>query len=364
LSRTNALVLLISTTLTFLVVEMAYRILAPFPYYPPQVTAKTEHFVVSQYCPLRGWRGIPHIDTDFYITERKTRVQHNSLGFRDIEHPTDSKKEALVFLGDSFTWGFGVNSAEMFVNILRRMQKQNEIYNLAYPGYGTDQELLTFKFANFPQKMTKVVLIISENDLDDIILPVNNQKPKPYFVLNAHNLILKNVPVPEVKFPEYWGDTPPGKTTRENIKTILFQSHFLHEVYQRLYNLRNQPAAGNNAHGESSTKLQNLKFYQQQLSRDILAELKKDVETRGATLFVVTVPSKKQFLKNYSYAPYQQHWQTICHDLGIPFLDLATAIQPYGTRAYYRIDNHWNPLGHRIAAKAILEFLNTKELSN
>src|SRR5262252_3294345 len=111
-------------------------------------------------------------------------VGDNGHGFRDIEHKdSGDKKPAIVFLGDSFTWGFEVESAQMFVNRLRDRLPGYEIFNLAHRGYGTDQEFLTFKQWSDNPPLKFVFLMFCENDVDDNNSSVRYDKPKPQYQL-------------------------------------------------------------------------------------------------------------------------------------------------------------------------------------
>lgn len=352
--RSSILLILGSALLTLLCIEFFYRVFFPFPYYPPHLTEKTEHSLISEYDPVLGWKGIPNATRTIYLQEKTFSVQHNNDGFRDINHPQDPTLKSIIFLGDSFTWGYGVEEKEIFINKLRQTIKNREIYNLAYPGYGTDQALLTFKFYPFPQPFDAVVLMVSENDFTDNILPINNEKTKPYFTLSDKNLILNNIPVPKNDFPKFWNADLAKNDIKEKFKTLILKSHFLHDVTFRMSNLFNRPVK---SAPTLNDKQKQIHSYQEALSYALLRALSDEIKDRGAKLFVVAIPSKKQFLRGYDEAPYQKDWEVLCSQLNIPFLDLATAIKPAGLRAYYRVDNHWNHQGHRLAADAIESFL-------
>ena len=46
-----------------------------------------------------------------------------------------SKKDKIVFLGDSFTYGFGVNYEDSIIGFLKGKKTNYEFVNLAVPGY-------------------------------------------------------------------------------------------------------------------------------------------------------------------------------------------------------------------------------------
>jgi lysophospholipase L1-like esterase len=353
--RLNATLFTFSLLSIFLLIEIGYRLFDPFPFYSDLKSSLTEHSIVSKHDSLLGWQGIPNIQKEFYLSEQKTRITHNNHGFRDTSHPQDQSKEGIIFLGDSFTWGYGVNDKEIFVNRLRDHFHKFELYNLAYPGYGTDQSLLQFKFYPFKQKLKVVLLAVSENDFLENILPQSNHKPKPYFELKENTLFLKNVPVPEYKFKErYDGFTDSQLTKDENWKEFFFNSHFLHDVYFRIKNISKKGRHPNSP----KNQIPSIVHAEDAIMKTILGELKKDVEAQGAKFLVIAIPSKKEFIKTLRYRPYQQRVAAICKELDVPFLDLKPALSNVFPRKYYRIDNHWTRHGHRAAAKAIQPFIH------
>jgi lysophospholipase L1-like esterase len=87
-----------------------------------------------------GWAPIPSASATFTGT-RSVSVRNNSLGLRDIE-PAAERKPTVMFLGDSFVWGYDVEAHERFTELLRRELPAARIVNAGVPGYGTDQEYL------------------------------------------------------------------------------------------------------------------------------------------------------------------------------------------------------------------------------
>ena len=50
-------------------------------------------------------------------------------------------KRVLV-LGDSFTWGFGVEQEQIFTEVIENSRKDVEVINAGVSGYSPDQELI------------------------------------------------------------------------------------------------------------------------------------------------------------------------------------------------------------------------------
>jgi lysophospholipase L1-like esterase len=128
-----------------------------------------------------------------------TRVEINRLGYRGREvppvKPVDVKR--ILFLGDSNTFGYGVEEEERFSDILARSLPQNyQTINLGVFGYGTDQEALLLERSGLRFTPDVVVLGFSAGDLSDNMSSVNGGAAKPFCKFEGEGLTLRNVPVP------------------------------------------------------------------------------------------------------------------------------------------------------------------------
>jgi hypothetical protein len=122
--------------------------------------------VVHRDDPELGWLPIPNRAAAF-TGSRTISVAHNSLGLRDIEHERTGRP-AVLFLGDSFVWGYDVEAGERFTELLRAELSGVEIINAGVNGYGTDQEYLLLNRIWSAFRPDAVVLnFTSSNDHDD-----------------------------------------------------------------------------------------------------------------------------------------------------------------------------------------------------
>jgi lysophospholipase L1-like esterase len=112
-----------------------------------------------------GWAPIPNASAAFTGT-RTVTVRNNSLGLRDME-PAAARKPTVLFLGDSFVWGYDVEANERFTDLLRAELPAARIVNAGVPGYGTDQEYLLLARIWRAIEPDAVVLIVSDNDRAD-----------------------------------------------------------------------------------------------------------------------------------------------------------------------------------------------------
>jgi hypothetical protein len=357
--------------LILLMVELGYRILNPYPYFSDDEINATQHGNLSEYDPLLGWKGVPRGKERFITRNNSVIIENNRFGFRDIEHDTSSGKPAIVFLGDSFGWGFEVEFDEIFVNILREKLRDYEIFNLSHRGYGNDQELLTFENWEYNGPLKYVVLIFTDDDVANNYSSNEYEKPKPKFEIVGDELILTGVPVPKIQKWDNGKETAQVKDgwrkLKDDIKKFLFKSHFLHAMYRRWLYFKFEYLAPDNPEKNSKVESPGLNETENQealaLTTRIILELEMKVEEMGGKLIVVFAPSGMKAKFSDGSVNYQDWIIVVFERMGITCLDLQPYIQNTWRRAYYRHDGHWNPHGHRIAVGSIYNYLiNIAEL--
>ncbi len=121
---------------------------------------------VHRYDAELGWLPIPD-SAGTFVGSRTISVRHNSLGLRDVEHER-SKRPTILFVGDSFVWGYDVEASERFTELLRADLPGVEIVNAGVNGYGTDQEyLLLDRVWSALQPDVVVLMFTAFNDRND-----------------------------------------------------------------------------------------------------------------------------------------------------------------------------------------------------
>jgi lysophospholipase L1-like esterase len=138
--------------------------------------------LLFRYDSALGWAPVPNASSAFTGT-RTIQVRNNSLGLRDIE-PARATKPAVLFVGDSFVWGYDVEANERFTELLRRELPAARIVNAGVPGYGTDQEyLLLERIWDAVNPAVVVLMYCTGNDrLDNSANMRNGGYYKPYLV--------------------------------------------------------------------------------------------------------------------------------------------------------------------------------------
>jgi len=162
-----------------------------------------------------GWRNVPGMKA----TSFGKPLTINSLGHRDPDEydkapPPDTTR--ILFLGDSFCWGFGVGDEEVVTEVLednlRASGYRCEVLNSGVVGWSTDQEYLYLMHCGVELSPDIVILMFCLNN--DIYHNSVSRHGDPMFVQKPRflnlDLDVTNVPVPR---PE---DNAPIQTYQGN----------------------------------------------------------------------------------------------------------------------------------------------------
>ncbi len=129
-------------------------------------------------------------DGDFYTLEKgegyPPSEETNVDGLRDATRPVETREglTRVVILGDSVTYGHGVDASQAFPQVLERKLREDgrdiEVFNMGLPGWSTRQERIAYERIARKYKPDVVVLAVCLNDLAE--LQINLTKP-PGFLL-------------------------------------------------------------------------------------------------------------------------------------------------------------------------------------
>jgi len=154
--------------------------------------------------PITGWRLRPNAE-GWWVSEGHAYVRINSAGMHDREYPVEKPRDTvrIAVLGDSTTAAFQVDVEQNFCRVLERKLagcdayggKRVEVMNFGVPGFGTAQELLTFRHRVLRYQPDAVILAFyTLNDVHNnqrALNPVDASK-SPYFLLKGDELVLDN----------------------------------------------------------------------------------------------------------------------------------------------------------------------------
>ena len=258
-----------------------------------------ERTLAYRYDEELGW--FPKSDDRVtYTGSRRIHIAHNKMGFRDKPHTREKTRPRLMFVGDSFVWGYDAEEGERFTDLLQAELEAIEVLNLGVSGYGTDQcYLLLQKFFD-RYDPDAVVYMFSETDVEDNRVNFNyGAYYKPYYVVTDQGLELRGVPVP-----------------RSSVWSRLVRS---------LISFARYPLFENEA----------------DITPRLISAMDAFVKSKGAS-FAVGLIDEHPLVRQHLL---QQK---------IVFFDLTHVDQRY---RYPDHGFHWTPEGHRLVAKALQAFL-------
>jgi lysophospholipase L1-like esterase len=316
-----------------------------------------------QHHPVRGFAQVPNAVTTMASSEFNVSVRINEAGLRmDREIPLARTPgmSRVLFLGNSFTFGQGVEAHQRFTDLIQRDWPQAEILNFGIPGTGTDQQLLHFREQGTQYAPDLVVLCFfvgCATRNSQLALPTpQGWRPKPRFEMEQGSLILTHVPVPDTLVTNLRDLYP------YNLKAgwAALAKRFLRE-HSRLYSFLRSKFASNPVYDSTLSAWQ--------LTAAIVREMAKEVRGSGSQLAVAFLPSREEADRGGS-SQLRDQVRDLCSELDVPFLDLLTAFQEKQTDAvsgrdtplYFPKDKHWTAEGHALAARELLPWV--KELAS
>ena len=184
-----------SVAVSLLTLELALRLPAlAWPWMVPRTFVgdladrPTEHFIVDS---LTGWRMRPTTEFRWLIDDRWSTYVANDVGFRTpYAGESGSSPQTIVLIGDSFAFGSGLDYPFTFGAILDSLLGDTRVYNMAMPGFGIDQMLMTARHYAIPKTPTAIVVAFIDHDLDRSLYAYRavERMNKPTFVLDGDTL--------------------------------------------------------------------------------------------------------------------------------------------------------------------------------
>jgi lysophospholipase L1-like esterase len=290
-----------------------------------------------------GWKGVPNA-TGVFSTEAFTmNITLNSKGLRDTDDYSYNNENVtrIVVLGDSFTWGEGVNNSQIYTEFLENKLDKAEVINTGHVGYSTAQELLFLKYEGVKYSPDLVILLFCKNDLTDNVATSTGYYPRPVFAIDENNnTFLTNVPLPEISLF--------GK-----IKAYLtYHSHLSYFVYERL---------------ERSMSLQNI-FAPMGLIQKRYASDEKEIQYNWRLEYALLNEINNISNNNLIIIAISDEGNNLskfCNANEIYFLNLQPEFEKQsskGKQLLIPIDLHWNEAGHRLATELIYNKLIEEKL--
>ena len=355
--------------LTFVFGEVGVRWFTDFRYTAPPIFAPSE---------IIPWQLKPDVRTiqQGYWNDFRVTITTNHLGYRDEEFSPEKLpgRFRILALGDSFTFGFGVENEEAYPEVLERLLNERvgtgslryEVINAGFAsGYAPDTALAYFRHQGFALKPDLVLLgYFGGNDLSDLSYTQwaeVDQQGLPLRITTKVTYVDSLGRLRTASWLGMWGSAPVGRSALQRVKVLARDhSQFLNFVVQqyrlwmisrgRTLDLDHFPSTGE----------EHLRAAVAKLDRT-LTGLKMAVEKCGSHLLIVDIPWRERVSAGESSDSEAliQAWAAQHH---VPLVDLARSLKG-SDDLYFRVDSHWNARGHAAAAQAILTYLDQMALA-
>lgn len=254
-----------------------------------------------------------------------TDVEINSDGLRDAEYSVErNEKYRIAVLGDSLTFGWGVEKDEAFEVLLEQelsKTRPTEMINFGHGNYNTQQQVNLFKKKGLKYNPDKVVVFYFINDAE--VTPVRS----------------KWTPLARLRSVTFLWSRVRGLLSRSDAGTT-FES-----FYSDLY-ADDQP-------GFMTVK-------------ESFLELQGICEERGIELQVVMLPELHNLVDYPFTAEYAKVYDFL-QDNDIPVIDLTADFAGYEDAAGLWVapdDAHPNALAHAMIAEYSLDFIQSGRVNN
>jgi len=331
--------LLASGTIFLLTLELVVRIVMPVDTFiaaPNRWDRATGLHMIEN---GRGSIDRPEYRCDFQINSRGLRERETPL-----EPPQDERR--ILFLGDSYTCGFGVEPEQAFSRVVESLTGWRAI-NAGVGATGTAHQLAYYLDEGRHYGADLVVLGFVANDFGDNV-------GSGLFRVENDALVRHDSPRSMATWLMEITRRLPG------YHTVLGRSHALARVKQGF-------AAWWYGRRVDSGRVAGLDEPMPERRLDLSVRLVRALDTavrnEGARLLVVVVPLAADL--DVSPEPLHELARRV-RAADVTVLDLEEArdlCEAAGVATYYPVDGHWNVEGHRRYGRVIAEVVNSLESS-
>jgi len=289
--------------------------------------------------------------------EKSIHVRINSEGMRGGERNGDRNRDKrdrrILFLGDSVTFGHGIDESESYPEAFKTLLSDGyDVINLGVIGYGTDQEYLLLK-REFNKYMPDMIVVgFTPGDVRDNMCSLMNNYYKPFFKLKDSRIELHGVPVPEAVYinKAYFKENP--------LKRFIYNNSNLYRlIFNRLIGRK--------------AKIEMVEEMSRQEGLELTLRLLKEMELvclkNGCRLVVLLLPNRiwmEEELITGKREGFYGFFINMLEQRGIPYIDTHYALMDRlrnGEELFLKGDPvHLNALGSWAVAEFLYKELKTR----
>jgi len=287
-----------------------------------RVSHEGEHFLHDS---LTGWRMRPGYSFDWTVSGRQSNYRSNREGFRSAREPgADSGRAEVVLIGDSFTFGSGVEYDETFGARLEAALPRIVVWNLGMPGFGLDQIYRSLRYQVPSMDPVLVVFVFIDDDLRRSFTSFMEQwgVSKPMFVLEGDTL--------REATPH---DRPPWVVTYLERHSWLW-------------------TAGRSILAALAYKRPDADWWQ--LNAAIIRASVAEGHRQGLPLLFVRLPQDPRLHPEFALM------RSLMDSLHADYLDLADSARGMTRTIHLERDNHLSPEGHQYVANVLEQWIQAK----
>ena len=298
-----------------------------------------------------GWKNVPGGQfRDLYGPGRSISI--NDEGFRGFENyigkkPTDRKR--VVCIGDSFTFGYGVDNKHSYPAQLEQANKDLQVVNMGMSGYSVGQCYLWY--LRDIEKLEPDVVVYGLI-VDDILRMksgrVINGYAVPSFESVAGRIVVSGQPV------------PPKIDTGQRLGDIQFWS-FLSQSNSicRTFASLSPPEEASQVNSQEEG------FRQVETAMAMISKMNADAKQRNARFVLLLLPELEELrnpARNETYLGVTGDFKRMAGAQNIQVLDLYPQFSSLGASGIDRLYlperwHHYNEQGNELVAKQVLQGL-------
>jgi hypothetical protein len=308
---------------------------------------------LTAYDPELGWALTPNWTGRHRHHDYDVGYATNTLAFRGAIEA--AREPCALWLGDSFTFGFGVEQGATFVDLLDASRAGGLRHvNLGAPGYSTDQEVLLLerRLPEFDARFVGLVAYLSNDLIDNgLAFPLQAATAKPYFELRDGRLQRRNAPVPLAAKPAF-------ERTRGLGARLFEMAGIAPSRFDRLANLLETPRWLGLERPPAPPDFGRRAAAELEASLELFRALVGRASGSGRPLALVLLASRRHLAAPASWAArYQEalRRELLRRPPPVPLLDLADGLRrASGSSGFHHPnDGHLTEAGHAAVAERI-----------
>ncbi len=287
----------------------------------------------------------------------------SNIGFRD--DGLNQNKKRGIFLGDSFTFGYGVPLNETFVKQLEKLSGL-DVVNMGVDSYSSLNNEYMLENYGINLSPNYIFWGLFQNDFVGSVETINWKQSNKSFSIFQKEIANGNT---DVQFYAIRYFLAKNSAIYNLMKFIMKTNNFIKknkQFYNSQFDLFFRIDYLEEIIDEKSSTYQ----IGMNLTKDALLKSASLAEKNNATFIVVIIPSKEQvylpLLKENKFSNLDHPIKTLnnfCSEYNITCIDLLPSLQKFaekGEKLYFKTDGHFTKRGHLLVAEIINQSIDRK----